>query len=91
MGTSKGTVPLGEIGLDRGELEHAIREVVVATLGEEEVIDVDVSRFPEEYGAIVQVRHEPSPEAEALAVAHEERFRRAGIRGGIFVLRAKGA
>ncbi|OGO42203.1 MAG: hypothetical protein A2Z04_01590 [Chloroflexi bacterium RBG_16_57_9] len=85
----EGTVPDVEVGVDRYELERAIHEAFVAALGAEEVRDVHVSQFPYEYGAIVLLRHEPSAEAEALALKQEERFRMAGIRVGILVRKAR--
>ena len=77
------------VGVERSELERTIKEAFAAALGKEEVVGVHVSQFPHEYGAIVLLRHEPSPEARALALEQEERFRAAGIQVGILVRRAK--
>jgi hypothetical protein len=79
-----------EMGVDRYELERAIQEAFVAALGREEVIGVHVSQLPYEYGVIVLLRHEPSPEAEALALEQEEWFRGVGIRVGLLVRGARG-
>lgn len=81
----------GEIGLDRDELERVVYEAFLAVLEEDEVIDVYVSRFPHEYGAVVLLRHEPSRQAEEVALEQEERFRSAGIHVGILVQKARGA
>jgi len=78
-----------EVGIDRFELERTIQDAFAAALGEEEVVDVHVSRFPHEYGAIVLLRHEPSPEALALALEQEGHWRAAGIRIGILVRSVK--
>lgn len=78
-----------EIGIDRSEVERAIQEAFVTALGEGEVIDVHVSQFPHEYGAIVLLRYEPSKEAEALALEQEERFRAFGIDVGILLVVGK--
>ena len=66
-----------------------IREAYQEAFGQEEIVDVYVSRFPYEYGAMVLFAHEPPPEAEELALKQEERFRSLGIRLGILVLKAK--
>lgn len=81
--------PFIEVNVDRGELERVIREAYTKAFGEEDIVDVYVSRFPDEYGAMVFLKHVPPPEAEDLAVAQEDYFRSLGIRLGILVLKAK--
>ena len=75
--------------MDRGELERILRDAYQATFGSEEVVSVYISRFPYEYGAIVLLKHAPSPKAEEIALEQEEYFRSLGIRLGILVLKAK--
>lgn len=82
--------PFVEVGVDRGELERIIQYAFETAFGQEEVIDVYVSRFPYEYGALVFLKNEPPPEAETIALQQEEQFRALGIRLGILIRKAKG-
>lgn len=81
--------PFFEVEVDRGELERVIREAYTDAFGEEEIVDIYVSRFPYEYGAMVFFAHDPPFEAQDMALEQEERFRSLGIRLGILVLKAK--
>jgi len=77
------------VSVDRYELERTIREAFLAAVGEDGLSEVHVSRFPHEYGAVVLLRGEPSPELERVALEQEERFRAAGIEVGILVEKAR--
>ena len=81
-------LPFIEIGVDRGELERRIRDAFTSALGQEEIFDVYVSKFPYEYGAFVLLKHQPPEEAESVALEQEEEFRQAGINLGILVRQA---
>ncbi|MEM7534303.1 MAG: hypothetical protein AAF639_19130 [Chloroflexota bacterium] len=81
------TLPHIKIGVDRGDLEWAIRHAFYEEVGEEEVIDVYISRYPEEYGATVLLKNEPTPEAEEFAFEQEDYFRSLGIRVGILIFK----
>jgi hypothetical protein len=85
----KRTFPAVEVGVDRYDLERAIREAFESSLGKEEIIEVYVSRFPHEYGAVVLLRNAPSRQAETVALEQEERFQRAGLQVGILVQKAR--
>ena len=78
-----------DVAVDRYDLAETIRTAFAALLGEAEVVDVHVSQFPHEYGAIVLLKHQPSAEVEAQAVALEEQLRAASIRVGILVRKAR--
>lgn len=87
--TKEQTFSFAHLAADRGELERMIQHAFITTLGQEEVINVYVSRFPYEYGAIVLLKNEPLAESEALAIEQEERFRKLGIHLGILVRKVR--
>ena len=82
--------PFIGVGVDRGDLERIIKEDFETTLGQDEVIDVYVSRFPYEYGAMVFLKNDPPPEADTIALKQEAQFRTLGIPIGILIRQAKG-
>ena len=72
-------------------LAQVICTAFEATVGEEEVMDVRISRFPHDYGAIVILKNVPSPAAETEAIVQEEHLRETGIPVGILVRQIKDA